>query len=331
MKRAISFLYKAFFVNIFLMLISMNASAQTTNADKIYNKINKIESQLKTLERGFYRNNTPPLEERPLILGQNDNSSVEPRIANLEVHLNELNKKMKYMRIDVLKLKKENDILRNRVSNLLDDIVKEVEKQQDTELMGSNSKPSISPTTNVKETKPANLPTSDTKNNNSDTLDKKRADNHTSGLSNALSAQTFEEELQDRISNPANNPEKSYEMAFSFIKSNNYDKAIKSFDAFIIDFPEHKLASNAYYWMGESYYAQKNFEKASIKFLKGYNGFPQGRKAPDNLLKLGMSLGQIGQKENACKTFSKLSSEFPNAPSAIKQRLELERYRLYCP
>lgn len=308
------------------------AFAQTTNADKIYNKINKIENQLQTLERGFYRNNIPPQADKPLILGQEDYSSIEPRIANLEVHINGLNKKMKNMRIDVLKLVKENEILRNRVSNLLDDIVKEVEKQRDVSI---DVKDEIRSSENTsKSGNDQNIPKSMTKNynNKSIKITKKSAENiRISDLSNALSAQTFEEELQDRISNSVNNPEKVYEIAFNFIKKSDYNKAIKSFNLFLKEFPEHKLASNAFYWLGESYYAQKNFEKASIKFLNGYNGFPQGRKAPDNLLKLGMSLGQIDQKENACKTFNKLATEFPNAPSAIRQRLELERYRLYCP
>lgn len=329
MKKDKLYLLKTISFNLCVLLFFSNANAQATNADQIFNKINKIESQLKTLERGFYRNNTPPGDERPLILGQDNISSVEPRIANLEVHLNNLNKKMKNMRIDVLKLKKENDILRNRVSNLLDDIVKEVERQRDAETSGAfnNNTQTIKNNNSTKINSNSNTVNSTVNIQDKSTTSEKV----TSGLSSALSAQTFEEELQDRISDSANSPDNAYEIAFSFIKSNDYTRAIKSFESFIIEFPKHKLASNAYYWMGESYYAQKNFKEASIKFLKGYNGFPQGRKAPDNLLKLGMSLGQIGQKENACKTFSKLSSEFPNAPAAIKQRLELERYRLYCP
>ncbi len=216
------------------------------------------------------------------------------------------------MRLDIIELKKDNSELRERVSSLLEDIVKEVEKQSAKAENSTLFAQSKQNTTSAKQKI------------TSSAMQEKQ-------LTAALTKNTFEEELTERISKGNSTPEKSYQIAFGYIEQAKYPKAITAFNTFIREFSDHPLASNAYYWLGEAYYAQKEYRLASVQFLKGYNIFPQGRKAPDNLLKLGMSLGQIDEIPDACLTFQKLENEFKNSPAAIKQRLELEKYRFKCP
>ncbi|MEK7327533.1 MAG: tetratricopeptide repeat protein, partial [Chloroflexota bacterium] len=66
-------------------------------------------------------------------------------------------------------------------------------------------------------------------------------------------------------------------------------------------------------------------------FLEGYKGYPKGSKAPDNLLKLGMSLAALNRQGEACTTFTRLAKEFPDAPSNLKAVTENERKKLSCP
>jgi len=126
-------------------------------------------------------------------------------------------------------------------------------------------------------------------------------------------------------------PIEQYDDAFSLIKEGNYEQAEKEFARFIENNSDHKLAGNAYYWMGETFYARAQFMKASVQFVRGYNRFPNGRKAPDNLLKLGMSLARLDKNNEACTTFRKLKTDFPKRSAAITKRMDNQLEKLSCP
>jgi len=95
-------------------------------------------------------------------------------------------------------------------------------------------------------------------------------------------------------------------------------------------YPNDPLAGNAQYWLGETYYVQKDYNNAAAVFAEGYQKYPKGGKAADNLLKLGMSLGQLGQKADACRAFARLDRDFPGAPGNVKERAADEKKRLGC-
>ena len=110
----------------------------------------------------------------------------------------------------------------------------------------------------------------------------------------------------------------------------NFIEAENSFKAFIGEHPEDPLASNAYYWLGETYYVQKKFQLAAISFARGFQNFPKGNKAIDQLFKLALTFMNLGKIEDACAAFSKLESEFPNAPKRISNRAEEYIKRAKC-
>ena len=74
-------------------------------------------------------------------------------------------------------------------------------------------------------------------------------------------------------------------------------------EAFIQQFPNDQLAGNAQYWLGETYYVRKRYNDAATAFAFGYQKYPKSGKGADDLLKLGMSLGSLGQKQDACSAF----------------------------
>ena len=110
----------------------------------------------------------------------------------------------------------------------------------------------------------------------------------------------------------------------------NYTQAENAFKVFIGEHPKDSLTSNAYYWLGETYYVQKKFQLAAVSFAKGYQNFPKGNKAIDQLFKLALSFMNLGKNEDACAAFSKLESEFPNAPKRISNRAKEYIKRAKC-
>jgi tol-pal system protein YbgF len=129
---------------------------------------------------------------------------------------------------------------------------------------------------------------------------------------------------------PGNSPQEQYEYATGLLQRGAYPEAGLAFKAFVAQHPKDTLAGNAQYWLGETYYAQSDYKNAAIAFAEGYQKYPKSAKAPDNLLKLGMSLGQTGRKSDACTAFKQLGSQFPNASAAIKDRTARAQQRYAC-
>ena len=121
-----------------------------------------------------------------------------------------------------------------------------------------------------------------------------------------------------------------YAFAFGLLRQANYDQAELALAEFVKTHPDDPLAGNARYWLGEAYYVRGNHLKAAEVFAENYKLDPKGAKAPDTLLKLGMSLAILDKGQQACITYGELRKKFPDAPPAIKTNLERERKRLSC-
>lgn len=128
-----------------------------------------------------------------------------------------------------------------------------------------------------------------------------------------------------------NDPVKAYEQAFGYLRDSNYDRAEKALGEFLTRFSNHSLAGNAQYWLGETYFVRNRYTDAAVAFATGMQKYPKGVKAPDNLLKLGMSLGKINKKPEACTALAQLPQKYPEASAAVKKRAEGERRALGCP
>lgn len=125
--------------------------------------------------------------------------------------------------------------------------------------------------------------------------------------------------------------QKDYDASFAALRHAKYDEAEAGFKAFLKNYPKHKLTENAKYWLAESYYARGKYTESAVAFAETYQEFPKGSKAPDNLLKMAMSLGQLGKKPDACSTLDELKKLFPAAPAIIRNRAAQEGKSLQCP
>jgi tol-pal system protein YbgF len=128
----------------------------------------------------------------------------------------------------------------------------------------------------------------------------------------------------------AASPREQYASGFALLRKANYDEAEMAFQQFLRDNPNDPLADNARYWLGETFYARGQYAPAAEAFLDAYQRNKTGPKAPDSLLKLGMSLGSLQKIPEACATYDELRTAIPDAPVSIKTRAQKERAALGC-
>lgn len=129
---------------------------------------------------------------------------------------------------------------------------------------------------------------------------------------------------------PRGSPDEQYAAAFGLLRSGDYAAAASGMEQFVKNNPDHELAGNAVYWLGETYYVRKDYAKAATYFLDGFQKYPQSRKGPDNLLKLGMTLAALEHKKEACQALMQVKKKYPKAPEKIVQRAGDEIKRLNC-
>jgi len=121
-----------------------------------------------------------------------------------------------------------------------------------------------------------------------------------------------------------------YNDAMKKLQDGDNAGAERGFKTFLQSQPKHALAGNAQYWLGESYYARKDYQNAMTAFAEGYKAYKTSPKGPDNLLKLGITLAVLGRKADACQVFAKFSQDYPRATDLQKRRVDQERQKNGC-
>jgi tol-pal system protein YbgF len=129
---------------------------------------------------------------------------------------------------------------------------------------------------------------------------------------------------------PAGSPQQQYDYAFGLLRDANYPAAERALKDFVHHYPDNRLSSNAQYWLAETYYVRKDYQAAAAALAEGYQRFPRGAKAADDLLKLGSSLAMLGRRGDACRSFAQLDHDFPIAPANVKAKEAEEKRRASC-
>ena len=129
---------------------------------------------------------------------------------------------------------------------------------------------------------------------------------------------------------PEGTPNEQYDFATSFLKVGDYNMAERAFREFVDNNPEHNLAGNAQYWYAETFRIRQLFTDAASAYLEGYQKYPKSQKAPINLLKLGVSLVQIGEKDQGCLMISGVKKEYPKANQSVLQKAKYEEKKFEC-
>ncbi len=125
-------------------------------------------------------------------------------------------------------------------------------------------------------------------------------------------------------------PKEQYEFATSFLKVGDYSTAERAFREFVKTNPDHDLAGSAQYWYAETFRIRQLYTDAASAYLEGYQKYPNGKKAPINLLKLGVSMVQIGEKDQGCKMINGVELQYPDANQSVLQKAKYESKKFEC-
>ena len=144
-------------------------------------------------------------------------------------------------------------------------------------------------------------------------------------------ASVFTEERKPETSLlPNKSPEEQYNFALSFMKVGDYETAEIALREFIDKNKTDELAGSAQYWYGETFRIRQLYSDAATAYLDGYQNYPKSKKAPENLLKLGSTMVQLGEKDQGCKMITGLKKQYPKASQSVLQKAQYEQKRFKC-
>ncbi|KUL94156.1 hypothetical protein DK26_19970 [Bosea sp. WAO] len=121
-----------------------------------------------------------------------------------------------------------------------------------------------------------------------------------------------------------------YDVAYAHVLRKEYERAEMGFREFLQSYPRDRLAPDATFWLGESYFQRQRYREAAEQFLKISRDYPKAGKGADSLLKLGMALNGLGARDQACATYAKVGVDFPSASNAVRKGVEREQKRARC-
>ena len=296
--------------------------SESHNFDEV---IKILQQDLKTLEKAVYSSSeNENLNEN---LSQMDQSSEEVltrhllKLSEIEKQFQELTNKFEEMNFKL-------DKLSSRLSKVQADNQMRFQELE-TLPSGTQSKNKISSISNDNETLPGSSAPQDLgaisykDNEIQDSTQQTQSIDSTS----TVITETFVSE--EKIL-PDEKPEKQYEFATSFLKVGDYSTAERAFREFVITNPEHKLAGSAQYWYAETFRIRQLYTDAASAYLEGYQKYPKSDKAPINLLKLGVSMIQIGEKDQGCKMISGVEKQYPKANQSVLQKAKYESKKFEC-
>ena len=129
---------------------------------------------------------------------------------------------------------------------------------------------------------------------------------------------------------PQGTAQEKYNQAQSLLKAGHHEEAAGAFEAFLSQHPDHNLAANATYWLGETHFVRGAYDKAVVIFAQGYQTYGKSSKGPDMLLKVALCLEKQNKKPEACAMMDQLKEGHKVLPPAIDQSAKALKQRLKC-
>ncbi|MDF1607958.1 tol-pal system protein YbgF [Hoeflea sp. YIM 152468] len=125
-------------------------------------------------------------------------------------------------------------------------------------------------------------------------------------------------------------PEDLYQTGYNHMLAGDYSLAEQVFQDYVTSFPESARASDAMFWLGEAQYSQARYQESAKTFLDAHKQYPQADKGADSLLKLGMSLARLDNRETACATLREVLIRYPGASAAVRAKVSEEQKLASC-
>ena len=330
-------LFKLIILKLVLLLKISFLNFSYADNHNIYETLEIIKNDLKTLERAVYSGSIELQNKTTNDVSSNIDANSEDVLTRHLLKLSEVEEQFRELTNKFEEINFKLDKLSNRLTKIQADNQVRFE-EIDTELISINSsnisesKNQLSLKPKIKEKKilpgssqPQLLGTITYKDTEtSDTTQKIQSVESTA----SVVMEKFDNE--EKIL-PQNLPlQKQYEFATSFLRVGDYDMAEKAFREFVTNNPEHELAGSAQYWYAETFRIRQLYTDAASAYLEGYQKYPKGKKAPINLLKLGVSMVQIGEKDQGCKMINGVGLQYPNANQSVIQKAKYESKKFEC-
>ena len=310
---------KIYLIILFIFFFnSISAEDEEIYLKAISDQIQVITKDLKTLEKAVYQKsdvvtlnssssiNTDGLNEDIMTKHLLKLNEIEDQFRELTNKFEEVNFKLDKLSTRVTKIQSDAQL---RFSDLENETIKTNDKKQKV-LPGSTKAQDfgVAPAYQT-----SNLPKEQS-------------------INSIESAQTvITEEPEERESLLPNKPAgEQYEFAVSFMKIGDYETAEFALKEFIDKNKDHDLAGSAQYWYGETFRIRQLYSDAASAYLDGYQNYPKSKKAPDNLLKLGITMVQLGEKDQGCKMISGIKKEYPKANKSVLQKAQYEQKKFKC-
>lgn len=147
---------------------------------------------------------------------------------------------------------------------------------------------------------------------------------------NVIGGSLSEEPAQPVSLPQTDNPNELYNAAYQYILAGDYRSAEAGFRAHIDRYPADPMTSDAHYWLGEALYGQERYAESATVFIDMQRDYPDSKRGAENMLKLGMAMAKLNDREVACATFAKVGSRFPSAAPAVLKRVDEERKLNHC-
>jgi len=317
------------FISIYLFLIFVLYS-NTSLADNhnVFEILAKMQKDLKTLEKAVYSNSTNTFNGTEGITANISDQNSEDVLTRHLLKLSEIESQFQKLTNKFEEINFKLDKLSSRLSKVQADNQQRFQDLENKNVSLNNEKNAEPKKKIVKKlpgsSEPQDLGSISYKDSEPTTETQQTQSIESTGT---VVTETFESE--EKLL-PDTTPEKQYEFASSFLQVGDYNTAEKAFREFVETNPKHKLAGNAQYWYAETFRIRQLYTDAASAFLQGYQKYPKSEKAPINLLRLGVSMIQIGEKEQGCKMITAVKETYPKAELSVLQKAKYDAKKFNC-
>jgi len=317
-------------INFFLVIILLSTKSFSENHN-VLEVLELIQKDLKTLEKAVYSDSLSDNLNDSISSNSNMNQNTEDVLTRHLLKLTEIENQFQELTNKFEEVNFKIDKLSNRLSKVQADNQMRFQELENssTILTDGNKKITSLPKKETKKvlpgsSEPQDLGSISYKDTETNLLTQQTQSIESTGT---IVTETFESE--EKLL-PDESPEKQYEFAISFLKVGDYNTAERAFREFITTNTKHELAGNAQYWYAETFRIRQLFTDAASAYLEGYQKYPKSEKAPINLLKLGVSMVQIGEKDQGCKMIIGVQKEYPKANQSVLQKAKYEEKKFDC-
>jgi len=314
--------FKNFILIKFFLIFTLFATSSFADShNNIYEVLELLQKDLKTLEKAVYSESLNGNSNNISSSNNLDQNSEDVltrhllKLTEIENQFQELTNKFEEINFKL-------DKLSNRLSKVQADNQLRFQELENGNITSSNANKEL--TLLPGSSQPQDLGSISYKDTETKSLTQQTQSIETTGT---IITETFQ--LEEKLL-PDENPDRQYEFAISFLKVGDYNTAERAFREFVDTNPEHKLAGNAQYWYAETFRIRQLYTDAASAYLEGYQKYPKSNKAPINLLKLGVSLVQIGEKDQGCLMIVGVKKEYPEANQSILQKAKYEEKKFEC-